>query len=150
MENKLLQFILGFLIYIYSVNPAIASGTYEINELDVVIHFKEVTLYKISPRLLVQQAKDSLPHIENNVQFLCERNSGFINGMSYSMLCYTSDQTDQLINILGEVRLDNRLWQYEVQLPDGNLTNSVMLIIEHISKFTYNKQLENRRGQDTL
>ena len=89
--------------------------------------------------MLVTQALESLPHLENEVDFLCERNIGYIQGLSYSMLCYTSVESKEYINILGEVRYKEKLWNYKAKLPEGNLVNNIIVILEALSKFTYNK-----------
>ena len=139
MKYKYRNFVLGLLLFLTSISSSLASEDYLINELNLVITFEEQALYKIAPRLLVTQALKSLPHIEKEVNFLCKRNHGYILGLSYSMLCYTSIESGEHINILGEARYEGKLWAYEAKLPKGNLANNIIVILEALSQFTYNK-----------
>lgn len=139
IKSKYRNVVSGLLLILASVNASFASESYVASELDSVITFEEKTLYKIAPRLLVNQALESLPRTEKEVIFLCERNSGYIHGLSYSMLCYTSVESGEYINILGEVRYKEKLWNYETKLTKGNLANNLLVLIEALSRFTYNK-----------
>ena len=139
MKDKYHNFVLGLLLFLASISSSLASEDYLINELNLVITFEEKALYEIAPRLLVTQALKSLPRIEKEVNFLCKRNHGYIQGLSYSMLCYTSIESGEYINILGEARYEGKLWNYEAKLPKGNLPNNIIVMVEALSQFTYNK-----------
>ena len=139
MKVKLFNCVASLLMCVFSMSPIKASEHYVLNELDAVITFEQKPLYKTAPRLLVTQALESLPDIEHEVKFLCERNNGYIKDLSYSMLCYTSVESGNFVHVLGEVRHEERLWNYETKLPKDNLANNIILVLEAIFNFTYDK-----------
>lgn len=137
---------LAFALSLFSCSTtASAEDVVELRELKASIHFDEKELYKISPSLLVEQAKASLAQVEENTEVLCERHVGYIRDFYYSMLCYTSKESKGFVTVLGEVRKGDRLWNYQVKLPNGNLPNQLMLVLEAISRFT-NLKLKDKNA----
>ena len=139
IKNKCQRFLFGLLILFTYTNTSFALERHVIDEIGAVVTFEKKSLYRVAPSLLVLQAKQSLPHVESEVRFLCERSNGYIRGLSYSMLCYTSLDSGDHIKVLGELRFDNYLWNYHLQLSRDDLTNDLIVVIEALYKLTFNK-----------
>lgn len=60
------------------------------------------------------------------------------------MLCYTSAESEGYVNIVGEARYKEKLWNYEAKLPSSNFTNNLLVLVEALSKFT--EQYLSERG----
>lgn len=95
-----------------------------------------------SPTIYFDQAIASIPEIEKEVKFLCNRRIGFLGKVQYSMYCYINEKDKNVVNVGGKIVSEGKAWVFNVKLANKNFTDELIILIEAIQKLPYNKALQ--------
>lgn len=96
------------------------------------------------PHSYYDQAMESIKHLYPENDVLLGRRFGSLGEAVYSLVCYKQSKTSSNVMVTGMLVLDKMTWHFGGEVSAENFTDSLVLILEAISKLPQRSAVVHR------
>jgi len=103
------------------------------------LNIEEIPYSRRLPTSYYDQALSSIPTLYRDAVFVVKRRIGYFGNATspYSLICYRETPQDPSVTITGVLQSKQKAWRYEATIPDTVFTQSLILILEEVSKIPF-------------
>lgn len=94
------------------------------------------------PHLYYDQAVESIKDLYPKSEVLVARRFGTLGEVAYSLVCYKEFKRSSKVVVGGMFAVGRRSWRFDGMVPVEGFTDSLVLILEAISKSPSSKTME--------
>ncbi len=126
---------LGLLLWLLSAVTA-AGQAAKINlDNGVALSIREIPSHKGLPHSSYDQAMNSIPALYPQHEILIKRRYGKLGPVIYSLVCYRDDKRSDKFIVNGAAIHGEKAWTFDVEAPAESFHDTLVLILEAISRF---------------
>lgn len=100
---------------------------------------------RLLPHAYYDQAMASLPALHPDLEVLVKRRFGLVGEVAYCLIVYKTEAGSEEIVFDGAVQRGSRAWQIRLLSPDKELANTLMEVLELISRLPSHELLKETK-----